>query len=227
MKKNPLLAAFSATWQVIKKAKKLMVLLFMIQLILIVALFSVNVKYQIRALESAQKALGYADQQELTEEGAALNLLQGKSVLGQNPEEIFENYVEFIKAITQLFIYSLVIYTISNGFLWNLTKYSIHTMKFKDIMIYLLKFAAITLIFTVLYGILGYISFKTFFVNFTNSCSGEVMLLAITWLTPAMTRTMTMARSVMVLAMVSLASSMSEVSTAKATIVSCSVSTGR
>lgn len=119
--KNLLLNSLKESFSSISKNKLLFIFLFIFQIIFFAVFSYVTYTYQTKILESAQAITEYLSQQKLDELSVADNLLQQKSILGDDPLSISRNFNEMIKNFKLYLIYTFILLVIFTSISWTLT----------------------------------------------------------------------------------------------------------
>ena len=119
--KKIILRSLRESFSVIRKNKRIVLSLLILQLILFSLMFFVNIKYQSKMLESTQAIIEYMEKQKFDQASLGLSLLQQKSVLGDDPLLISRNFSAIAYNLKFLIFYTLIIFILLNGFIWFLT----------------------------------------------------------------------------------------------------------
>lgn len=130
--KNIIISSLRETIELIWKNKLLFVLLFILQIIFFILFSYTTLIYQIKMLESAKAITDYINQQNLDEISVASNILQQKSILGEDPLSISRNFNEMVKDFRIYLIYIFFIIIFFASLNWALTKRLIHKFNFKQ-----------------------------------------------------------------------------------------------
>src|SRR3989338_4890691 len=94
---NPIIQSFKETVVSIKNHKRIVLLIFLIQ-ILFFATFAINIVTMMTpVLKSSQDAMNYINQLKLDEQTLAESFITGEQILGDNPTSIYENYTVAMK----------------------------------------------------------------------------------------------------------------------------------
>ncbi|MBI3035215.1 hypothetical protein HYY71_02740 [Candidatus Woesearchaeota archaeon] len=119
--------SFSAIW----KNKALFALLFVLQIVFFAVFSFINVVYQTRIMESAKAITEYLSRQQLDEPSVADNLLQQKSILGDDPLMISRNFSDIVRNFKfyLFYIFLLLIFFISMA--WSITHRLIGKISFR------------------------------------------------------------------------------------------------
>jgi len=154
--KNIISNSFKESFRIIKKNKRVFVVLFFSQLIYLSLILAVNFNYQTKILEGSKSIIEYVDNLDLEDSTVATSFFQNQNALGEDPLLISRNFKNILFNLQLLLLFSFSVFVIANGVNWFATAYIV-TMKnfvkkkkFYEIIIqYLLKFAVITLVFSI------------------------------------------------------------------------------
>jgi|GEM_PF-1880776 hypothetical protein len=121
MQKNIILSSLRESFISIWKNKMLFIFLFILQIIFLSLFSIINFKYQSKIVESSNAIFEYIAKQQLDEASVSEDLLQRKSVLGEDPLVISRNFNGIIKnfRIYMAYLFSLLIAFLSAS--WALT----------------------------------------------------------------------------------------------------------
>ena len=155
---NPIIQSFKETVVSIKNHKRIVLLIFLIQ-ILFFATFAINIVTMMTpVLKSSQDAMNYINQLKLDEQTLAESFITGEQILGVNPTSIYENYTVAMKFFKLFVTIGIIIFILFEGFNWILT---VHLRKKKHPKLLLkstLNFALITVGYAAIVGIIAFIA---------------------------------------------------------------------
>lgn len=109
--------SFKSFW----KNKILFLFLFILQIIFFSLFLLVNYHYQSKIIESSNAIFGYLSAQKMDELSIADNLLQQKSILGDDPLIISRNFNEIIRNFRLYAIWIFALLVVFSSFSWTLT----------------------------------------------------------------------------------------------------------
>lgn len=118
MVKNLLLNSLKESFSSIWKNKLLFILLLVFQIIFFAIFSYTTYIHQTRILESAQAITDYLSQQKLDELSVADNLLQQKSILGDDPLSISRNFNEMVRNFRVYMIYVFILLAVFMSLSW-------------------------------------------------------------------------------------------------------------
>lgn len=125
---NSLKQSFISIW----KNKSLFVLLFVLQIAFFIIFSVINLTYQAKILGNIQAITSYLSQQKLDEASATDNLLQQKSLLGDDPLLISRNFNEMVKNFRLYLIYAFVLLITFISTAWAITHRLFHKFNSKQ-----------------------------------------------------------------------------------------------
>ena len=136
------------------KNKSLFLLILFVQILFFSALFYVSLVYQIRIYESTKAISDYMSRQQLDDISVAQNILQQKSILGDDPLSISRNFDSVILNFRFYLIYTFIILIIFIPLLWALSGKLFDHIKLKHfIRNIIVVFCYLILIFIFFYSI--------------------------------------------------------------------------
>ncbi len=127
MPQNIILNSLKQSLISIWKNKSLFVLLFILQVVFFIIFSVINLTYQAKILTNIQAITSYLSQQKLDEASATANLLQQKSLLGDDPLLISRNFNEMVKNFRLYLIYAFILLVIFISMAWVIT----HRLSYK------------------------------------------------------------------------------------------------
>ena len=147
MSQNILLNSLKQSFSLIWKNKSLFILLFILQIIFFVLFFYINFTYQTKIIEHANAIFDYLSQQKLDDISVTENLLQQKSILGDDPLMISRNFNEIVKnfKLYLVYIFILLIFFISLN--WTITNKMVFKIHFKKLTKIFLKILIVSLFY--------------------------------------------------------------------------------
>ena len=148
--------SFSAIW----KNKLWFFLLFALEIIFLAVFGYINTTYGIKIVESSKAIDEYISQQQLDEVSVAENILQQKSILGDNPLSISRNFNEIVRNFRLYLIYSFISLVIFTSASWAFTYRLIHKITLKNL---IKNFTNALVISSFCYGLIF-----AFFYSLTN-----------------------------------------------------------
>ena len=150
--KNLILNSLKESFLIIKKSKKKIFLLFVLQIFLVSLISYIGLLFLPGVFESTQEIFVYLDQQNFDDTTIGLDILQQKNPLGPDPLLVGRNYDNIIYNLKLFVSYSLFIFILINGFIWFLTSNLMNkkNLTVKNFFMYVLKFGFATLIFSLL-----------------------------------------------------------------------------
>lgn len=156
--KNIILNSLKESFILLWRNKSLFALLFILQIVFFVIFLMINFTYQTKILESAKTITEYLSQQRFDDVSVASNILQQKSLLGDDPLLISREFDEILSnfKIYLAFIFILMIFFPSIN--WTLTYNIKHKSNFNKLINDFLKILIIAifylgLIFTFFYSL--------------------------------------------------------------------------
>mgnify|MGYP001614295624 CR=1 FL=1 len=139
MPKKIILSSLKESIVLIWKNKSLFVLLFILQIIFFVVFSLISYKYISKMVESQKAIEDYLSQQNLDEDVVTENILQQKSILGDDPLSISRNFNGIVKNF-RIYLASVFISLIAFVALaWTLTSKIINKLNFKQLINSFLK----------------------------------------------------------------------------------------
>ena len=154
-----MISSLKETFNLIRKNKGLIILLFIIQIVFFTLVSKVNIVYQTKILESASLLISGLEQQDLSEEELAKDILTKGDVISE-AGRIQAAYRDVVNSIFFLLFLSFAIFAVFNGSSWALTN-NIFGRKTKFLK-YLLDFAIAALAYFIAMLLLVYFAFKIF-----------------------------------------------------------------
>ena len=149
-----ILDSIKKTFHLIKRNKSLFVLLLLLQIAFFSVFITIQFSYWMKIMNSSLEVIDYLSAQNL-EESAIEETLLGKGILGDDPLLVYRNAKSIVTNFLILSLLSTICFIVFEGLSWALTDNLIHKKKFKQFLIYLRKFSALTIIyFIILYAIL-------------------------------------------------------------------------
>ncbi|MBI2653997.1 hypothetical protein HYX02_04255 [Candidatus Woesearchaeota archaeon] len=145
--KSIILDGFKESFSAIWKNKLLFLLLFILQLVFFALISYVNLNYQTKILESAKAITDYLNKQQLDEASLAKNVLEQKSILGDDPLSVSRNFNEMLKNFREYLIYLFLLLLLFISIMWALTHGLIHKINFKKTLKNLLKIFVVLLFY--------------------------------------------------------------------------------
>lgn len=131
--KNIILNSLKESFAAILRDKRLFLLLFVLQIFFFVILFLLNNVYIPKIVISAQAITDYLSKQNLDEAAVTSNLLQQKSILGDDPLSISRNFNDILKNFRFYLVYSFLLLVIFGSISWPITKKIIHKSDIKQL----------------------------------------------------------------------------------------------
>ena len=158
--KNLILNSLKESFLIIKKSKKKIFLLFVLQIFLVSLISYIGLLFLPGVFESTQEIFVYLDQQNFDDTTIGLDILQQKNPLGDDPLLVGRNYDNIVYNLKLFVSYSLLVFIMLNGFIWFLTSNLTNkkNITVKGFFMYAIKFGLVTLIFS---------SLIYLFLNFT------------------------------------------------------------
>ena len=154
MPKSIIFSSIRESLASIWKNKLLFLLILFIQLLFFSALFYVSLVYQTRIYESTKAISDYMQQQQLDDISVARNILQQKSILGDDPLSISRNFDNVILNFRWYLVYTFIILTAFIPLLWTLSGKLLGHINLKQfIRNMILVFCYLILIFIFFYSI--------------------------------------------------------------------------
>src|SRR3989338_6521987 len=154
MPKSIIFSSIRESLASIWKNKLLFLLILFVQILFFSALFYVSLVYQTRIYESTKAISDYMQQQQLDDISVTQNILQQKSILGDDPLSISRNFNNIILNFRFYLIYTFIILTIFIPLLWALSgKLSGHINLKHFIRNLAVAFSYLILIFAFFYSI--------------------------------------------------------------------------
>ena len=126
---NSLKQSFALIW----KNKLLFVLLFILQIVFIILFSSLSVVYLTKMLGNAKTISDYISQLQLDDAAIASNILQQKSILGDDPLTISRNLDAIIRNFRLYLFYTFILLVFSVSAFWAITIRLIHQYNFKHL----------------------------------------------------------------------------------------------
>ena len=150
--KNLILNSLKESFLIIKKSKKKIFLLFVLQIFLVSLISYIGLLFLPGVFESTQEIFVYLDQQNFDDTTIGLDILQQKNPLGDDPLLVGRNYDNIVYNLKLFVSYSLLVFIMLNGFIWFLTSNLMNkkNLTVKNFFMYVLKFGFATLIFSLL-----------------------------------------------------------------------------
>ena len=148
---NVFLNALEDAVNAIKKNKRVVLMLLLLQVVFVALLGSVQLYYQFQIFEKSQEVTDYMNQLPLEDTEA---ILQQQNIFGDDPSVIFEGTQTIQKAWNKLIILSVLIVLFFNVLNWGLTDQLFHKKKKSEWKIYAGKFIAVAAVYAIIYVIL-------------------------------------------------------------------------
>ena len=163
--KNILLNSLKESFSLIWRNKSLFVLLCILQIAFFVVLVLLSSIYFTKMIENAKAMSDYIASQKLDDISVSSNILQKKSLLGDDPLAISRNFNEMVKNFKIYLIYIFVLLIIFTSINWTITYRLIKKSHFRD----LIKIFSKILIASLLYlGLVFLFFFLLFDISFTQ-----------------------------------------------------------
>src|SRR3989338_5440473 len=121
MSKSIIFSSIRESLSAIWKNKLLFLLVLFIQLLFFSALFYVSLVYQTRIYEGTKAISDYMQQQQLDDISVAKNIMQQKSILGDDPLSISRNFNNVILNFRWYLVYTFTILVIFIPLLWTIS----------------------------------------------------------------------------------------------------------
>ena len=134
MTKNILLNSLTQSFSLIWKNKFWFFVLLALEIVFFSAFGYVNISYGTKIVESSKAIDDYLSQQQLDEVSVTENILQQKSILGDDPLSISRNFSEMVRNLRLLLIYSFIVLVLFTSILWAFTYRLIHKINIKKSM---------------------------------------------------------------------------------------------
>ncbi len=131
MPKNIIFSSITESFTLIWKNKLLFILLFILQIVFFVIFSYINLTHQTKILENTKTITDYLSQQKLDDISVTENILQQKSILGDDPLIISRNFNEIVKNFRLYLIYIFILFVFFISINWTLTNKLIHSMNIK------------------------------------------------------------------------------------------------
>ena len=128
--KNIILNSLKESIKSIWKNKLLFFLLFILQILFFVILFYLSIIYQTKILDNAKAINDYISQLKLDDLSVASNMMQQKSILGDDPLTISRNFNEMVKNFKIYLMYLFILLVLSTSLSWAITFRLIHVKTF-------------------------------------------------------------------------------------------------
>ena len=154
MSKKIITGSLKQSFSLIKKHKKIALSLLILQIIFMGLIISLQVNYQVKALDAAQNIMQYLDQQDLSDIGVAEDIALGSNLLGDDPLMISRNYKEIVSLMTSLIVYSSLVYLLLGSISWALTDQLINKKNKKKFLSYMGKFCLLAISFWIINSLL-------------------------------------------------------------------------
>lgn len=129
------------------KNKSLFLLLFILQILFFAASFFVTYKYMPKIVGSAKSIALYLDEQKLDEASVASNILNQKSILGDDPLSISRNFNEIVRNFRIYFIYIFLLLAVFGSTAWTMTNKIIRKTNLKQLIKIFLKTSVVLLFY--------------------------------------------------------------------------------
>ena len=160
MTKNIILNSLKQSFALIWKNKSLFVLLFIMQITFFFIFSLISYKYVPKMIESQKSIFDYLAKQKLDEISVAQNIMQQKSILGDDPLMISRNFNEIIKNFRLYLVYIFLLLIAFMSISWAITNKLVYNINLKKLSKYLFKILIILLfylglIFTFFYSLLN------------------------------------------------------------------------
>src|SRR3989344_3233656 len=165
MPKNIIFNSLKQSFYLIWKSKSLFLLLFILQIVFFFILAQVNLTYQIKILKSTQAITEYISQQNLDEASVSSNLLQQKSILGDDPLSISRNFNDIMKNFRLYLIYIFILLIFFTSIAWALTYKFAHKNNLRQSIRYFSRIFVVLLFYL---GLIFVFLFLLFNISFTQ-----------------------------------------------------------
>ena len=137
--RNIIVESLKESFLSIWKNKSLFLLLFFLQIAFLIVFSAVNYTYQARMLTSAMAITDYLGQQKLDEASVASNILNQKSILGDDSLSISRNFDSIVKNFRIYLIYIFVLMAFFISTAWSITHKLIHKNSLRNMLSNFLK----------------------------------------------------------------------------------------
>lgn len=159
--KNIILISLKESVKSIWENKALFLLLFVLQITFFVALSFINIAYQTKIVENAQAITDYLSKQKLDDASVASNMLQQKSILGDDPLLIGRHFNEILKNFRLYIAYLFLLSISSASIIWALASSLVHKLDFRSLAKavfrnFIVSLFYLGLIFSFLYSLLNF-----------------------------------------------------------------------
>ena len=132
--KNIFLSSLKESFYLIWKNRFWFFVMFALEIIFFSVFGYANISYGAKVVESSKAIDEYLSKQNLDEVSVTKNILQQKSILGDDPLAISRNFNEMVKNLRMLLVYSFAVLVIFSSILWAFTYKIIHKVNFKKSM---------------------------------------------------------------------------------------------
>ncbi len=159
-KKNIIIGSIKESFSLIKKHKKIVLNLLIIQVFFVGIMIFLQTFYQMQAFDAAQEVMDYLGAQDLSDLTVAKNIATGQSLLGDDPLVIYRGMMEVRRIMIHLIAYSVLAYLILGSISWALTDQLINKKIIKNVWKYSLKFMPVAFGLILLAIVLTYSGFR-------------------------------------------------------------------
>lgn len=173
--KNIIIASLRESFAAIKKNRLLFVFLIALEIIFLAAFFFINLAYQTKILENAKAIADYISQQQLDEASISLNMLQQKSILGDDPLSIRRNLDAILENFRLYLTYMFAVLAAFGAAGWAITHKLINATNFRHLIKDFFKILAI-LVFCL--GLIFLFFFSLINISFASAAMDSAKLLA-------------------------------------------------
>ena len=130
MPKNILFTSLKESFSLIWKNKFLLFLLMVSQVLFFIIFFTISYHYQTKIIENANTIFDYLSQLKLDEAAITSNILQQKSILGEDPLMISRNFNEIVKNFRIYLIYAFILLVVFTSINWTITIWMVFEKNF-------------------------------------------------------------------------------------------------
>ena len=160
MPKNIILNSLKETFASIWKNKSLIILLFILQIVFLILFSFISYNYIQKMVKSQMAIEDYLSNIKLDEISVASNMLEQKSILGDDPLLISRNFNEIVKNFRIYLIYIFILLVFSASLFWAITNKMMHKLGFKELMgnflnIFVILLFYLSLIFAFFFSLLN------------------------------------------------------------------------
>lgn len=166
--KTIIFSSLRQSFSVIWKNKFWFFVLMALEIVFFSAFGYVNMNYGTKIVENSKAIDEYLSQQKLDEVSVTENILQQKSILGNDPLSISRNFNEMVKNLRMLLIYIFILIVIFTSILWAFTYKLIHKINIKKSM---KNFANIFIVALFCYGLIFAFFYSLSNISLTNAAN--------------------------------------------------------